>query len=453
MKCGLAALSLLAVAMLLAQQGCRENRAVRGSGQRRSAIDHGAIQGNGENHATKTVAKISWDSPKMQEIEKEWHSLWDAYDKNPEMIPGDNGITRYINVVKIVHNLLGRRLSDKELRQLVAACDTLPADIENAGFVRDALAFMVKSFADSEDRESLVTLLSRRCPCHVDERGTIECVLAFDAKRLKDPILILGEAYAKCQVSETRRALAAAVRRGFAGLGIRGKDDADFVKNAMQWYEKEKDGLVVNGYYGANDADAFRTHPEFYDNPPGGYEFLFVKKDGSTERWVGQRAGPQVSSSTAGGGVAGITATGATVENDLPKLEGTWEITEATDDGKPVPQEKVKGARFVFRKDVLAIIGARGEEALRGHIRPGSPPQPGAMDLVSDPGTAPNKPSKSLFDELRGETVVGIYELSGDDLQICVAKPGEWARPTLFRTDSGPGHLMFDLKRLKEHAR
>ena len=132
----------------------------------------------------KTVAKISWDSPKMQEIEKEWHSLWDAYDKNPEMIPGDNGITRYINVVKIVHNLLGRRLSDKELRQLVAACDTLPADIENAGFVRDALAFMVKSFADSEDRESLVTLLSRRCPCHVDERGTIECVLAFDAKRL-----------------------------------------------------------------------------------------------------------------------------------------------------------------------------------------------------------------------------------------------------------------------------
>ena len=62
-------------------------------------------------------------------------------------------------------------------------------------------------------------------------------------------------------------------------------------------------------------------------------------------------------------------------------------------------------------------------------------------------------PGKSLFDELRGQTVIGIYELSGDDLKICVAEPLEWARPTLFRTDSGPGHLMFALKRLKERAR
>ena len=184
-----------------------------------------------------------------------------------------------------------------------------------------------------------------------------------------------------------------------------------------------------------------------------GKEPLFVKDDGSTGRWVGQRAGAQVSSNTAGRGLLGLPTTGATVENDLPRLEGTWEVVKATDDGQPVPQEKVKGSRFVFRKDVLTIIGVHGEEAGRGHIQPGSPPQPGAIDLVSDSGTGLKNSDKSLFDELRGQTVIGIYELSGDDLKICVAEPREWARPTLFRTDLGPGHLMFALKRLRERAR
>ena len=94
------------------------------------------------------------------------------------------------------HSLLKKQLSGSELHQLAAACDTLPADVENAGFARGVLAFIVKSFADSADRESLVRLLSTRCPCSLDGPETIEFVLAAEAKRLKDPILILGEAYA-----------------------------------------------------------------------------------------------------------------------------------------------------------------------------------------------------------------------------------------------------------------
>ena len=339
-------------------------------------------------------AKIFWDSPKIRAIEKEYDSLGDAYAKNSGLIPGDDLGDKSINVDKMFHSLLKKQLSGSELHQLAAACDTLPADVENAGFARGVLAFIVKSFADSADRESLVRLLSTRCPCSLDGPETIEFVLAAEAKRLKDPILILGEAYAQCRVPKTRRALAAAVRRGFAGLGIRGKDDADFVMNAMQWYEKEKDHLVVNNYYVANDAYMFKGARNCYDSPPDGYELLFVKDDGSTGRWVGQRAGPQVSSNTAGGGVVGLPATGKAFENDLPRLEGTWEVVEATDDGRPVPQERVKGARFVFRKDVLTIVGVHGEETGRGHVRPGSPPQPGAIDLVSDSGTAHEEPGQ-----------------------------------------------------------
>jgi hypothetical protein len=66
---------------------------------------------------------------------------------------------------------------------------------------------------------------------------------------IRDPILILGDAYSKCQVPEVRREIADAVRRGFTNLGVRGKDDAQFVKNAMQFYEQQKEQLIFNPYY------------------------------------------------------------------------------------------------------------------------------------------------------------------------------------------------------------
>ena len=80
----------------------------------------------------------------------------------------------------------------------------------------------------------------------------IEFYLAYYGEKLKDPILVLGEAFSKCKVPEVRHDIAGAVRRGFAGHGIRGKDDAEYVANAMQWYEKEKNHLIVNEEYWRN---------------------------------------------------------------------------------------------------------------------------------------------------------------------------------------------------------
>ena len=156
---------LFAVIMLLAQQGCRDSRAVRGSGEQPSTTYRGPSGGYGEYHAMPGNAKIFWDSPKIRAIEKEYDSLGDAYAKNSGLIPGDDLGDKSINVDKMFHSLLKKQLSGSELHQLAAACDTLPADVENAGFARGVLAFIVKSFADSADRESLVRLLSTRCPC------------------------------------------------------------------------------------------------------------------------------------------------------------------------------------------------------------------------------------------------------------------------------------------------
>ena len=176
---------------------------------------------------------ISWHSPKISKIEREWKSLHDVNDKTPAEIPGGDGKSRFWELQKMVERLFRKRLSKWDLHQLAASCDVLPARVKKFGFTTDVLAFMVKSFVYREDREDLVMLVSKRCPSWVDYPERIEYFLAYRGSELKSPMSVLGEAYSKCQTPETRGVLAAAVRRGFAGLGISGQDDTDYVKNAI----------------------------------------------------------------------------------------------------------------------------------------------------------------------------------------------------------------------------
>jgi hypothetical protein len=67
-----------------------------------------------------------------------------------------------------------------------------------------------------------------------------------------DPVLILDEAYAKSRAPEARHSLPAA-RRIFACLGIRGGEDADFVREAILRYQREKNHLVPDPQYRQNE--------------------------------------------------------------------------------------------------------------------------------------------------------------------------------------------------------
>jgi hypothetical protein len=126
-------------------------------------------------------------------------------------------------------------------------------------------------------------LLSRRCSSRIDGPELIEYWLAFHGTNLKNSMLILGEAYSRCRVPETRWLLAAAVRRSFAEFGIAGDTDEEYVANAMRWYEKNQNELVVNQAYTLNETshggtftiEAYESHPEFYTNPPGVRDPLF----------------------------------------------------------------------------------------------------------------------------------------------------------------------------------
>ena len=213
----------------------------------------------------------SWDSPRLLEVQKEWDSIARIETQDKSV---------YDALQKKQLRILESNLSYDALLNLTATCETLPVRAKDRNhFTNEVLAYMEWTFIDSGDRDNLVKLLSTRCQLHIAGYEDIEFCLALRGKKLKDPILVLGEAFSKCKVPEVRHDLAGAVRRGFAGHGIRGKDDAEYVANAMQWYENEKNHLIVNGEYWHN---ALQTPTGIYDEMPELYDK--VEKDLTTSK-------------------------------------------------------------------------------------------------------------------------------------------------------------------------
>jgi hypothetical protein len=217
----------------------------------------------------------SWDSPRLLKVQREWESLRDNAKKMPE----EEQVKRYGDKDEGLYDLLAaiieKQVSQEEMRRLAASCGKLPVrEKDRSDFVNAVLSSMLFVFVKSGDRDSLVTLLSTRCPVRAASNRDIEYFLLLYGDKLKDPITILGDAFSKCRSAEVRHQLADAVRRGFRGHEIRGKDDADFVKNAMQWYGKNKDHLTFNDMYGLyaqhTSEEGYERYPEENTEFPSG---------------------------------------------------------------------------------------------------------------------------------------------------------------------------------------
>lgn len=212
---------------------------------------------HGKRDAEKVETRVSWDSPKVLSLE-------------------------HLPKGKELSQALEERFTQNQLRELAASCVTMPTSVvDRTPFAEFLLVTLMFAFLKSADRDGLVTLLSTRCPHLVRCIGGplhVEYCLVTAGNRLQHPILVLGEAYAKCRVPEVRQELAAAVRRGFIGLGVQGKDDAELVRNAMKWYVEKKDRVKVNSFYSWNSAhfpphDCYERNPLFRskssaDSPP-----------------------------------------------------------------------------------------------------------------------------------------------------------------------------------------
>lgn len=117
--------------------------------------------------------------------------------------------------------------------------------------------------------------------------------------------------------------------------------------------------------------------------------------------------------------VAGQQADDA-AKKDLAALQGTWVMVALEVDGKPVPEEKIKGAMLVIKGDkyITKVKGKDYETVIT--LDPGKKPK--AIDMVFTEGDKKDK------------VLRGIYVIEGDTLKICRGLQPEQDRPTQFGT-------------------
>jgi uncharacterized protein (TIGR03067 family) len=119
------------------------------------------------------------------------------------------------------------------------------------------------------------------------------------------------------------------------------------------------------------------------------------------------------------------------------KLKGTWLLTGLEIDGKAISQEELK-------KNNIVMFGA-GKITTREEGKPDDKVETQyKVDPTKKPKTidiAPETPERGV--------ILGIYEIEGDVLKICVGRPGK-ERPIKFETKSDSGHALTVLKRMKQ---
>ena len=380
-----------------------------------------------------------------------------CYIAPQDMILAKHGKSMWKQLME--NRLIEKRLSKQDAADLAASCQALPVDPEKWGlFVRG----VVNTVPGRVDREALVELLSKRCPYGYGD-CSIEFWLAIReiwGDGLKYPITVLFDAYSKCQIPEVRNLLIWSIRRGFAGHGISGKDDAEYVKNAMQWYEKNKDHLVANEEYSYREwrgpVEKWQLEdPQYFEKDLTSRkgEPLFKVRPASASPPRRREPGQAVTKASPSDSQRADNRTNA---QQLANLQGTWEVTEMRVNGRLVPQKNVKGERFVFRKETLTEICPDVTKHVEYRIKLGFQQELRRMDLIRT--IYKLKPPKGvtpsaldlLIEELNHDTTAAIYELKGDSLRICRPCIGCERRPTSFEAEEGFHESVTTLKRVKE---
>jgi uncharacterized protein (TIGR03067 family) len=119
---------------------------------------------------------------------------------------------------------------------------------------------------------------------------------------------------------------------------------------------------------------------------------------------------------------------------DLALLHGEWRIVSWETEGEKVPREKLGDNRLKFEGDEYSQ-SAGIETIERGKVVLKPSESPKTLDFIIKEG------------DDKGKTQLGIYELEGDTLKICVNKAGSTERPTSFTTKPNSQMTSVVLKR------
>ena len=112
--------------------------------------------------------------------------------------------------------------------------------------------------------------------------------------------------------------------------------------------------------------------------------------------------------------------------NDLDGIQGTWNLVSAMEDGKALPEEKVKQTTIVLKGNTFHFPGLAEDATSRA----------GTFKL--DETTTPKQMDSFSTDK---ELMLGIYELEPDSYKVCFAQVGK-PRPTTFSSESGSGRIL-----------
>ena len=121
-------------------------------------------------------------------------------------------------------------------------------------------------------------------------------------------------------------------------------------------------------------------------------------------------------------------------QKDLDRMQGTWSAVSGERDGNKAPETELKQFKIVIKDDKMTLLVGEPTELATFKLDPAKKPK--AVDLDLQAG------------QDKGKTAHGIYDLEGDTLKICMAKPGK-DRPTEFTTKAGSDTTLLVLKRDK----
>ncbi|HZT81824.1 MAG TPA: TIGR03067 domain-containing protein [Gemmataceae bacterium] len=116
------------------------------------------------------------------------------------------------------------------------------------------------------------------------------------------------------------------------------------------------------------------------------------------------------------------------------KLQGTWVVLQLLEGGQSPPADVVEQIRLTFRGDKLLTRERREKQPEEQTYKLDPTRNPKRIEIT--PAAGPNK----------GQPFPGIYELEGDAMRICLARPGQ-QRPTQFLSPRGTDLILMVLKR------
>ncbi|MBY0527653.1 MAG: TIGR03067 domain-containing protein [Gemmataceae bacterium] len=117
---------------------------------------------------------------------------------------------------------------------------------------------------------------------------------------------------------------------------------------------------------------------------------------------------------------------------DEEKFEGSWTVTAAEKRGKKVDEDELKKMKITIKGSTISIGDGKRDES--AEFKLDATKKPKTMDII------PGKEDKP---------VLGIYDLDGDTLKMCWARPGG-ERPSKFATDADSNTFLLVLKRAKK---